>query len=374
MIDKSNDMYGTFTTRYDREWQGAFTGGWKINSVEADLYSTGKEIDKSKQTLAFMGTAVYVPVQDDKGVYSGASKGIVIDRDGKVTGTITVGEDGKPIVTSVIKIGLPESGELKLINSVDKKDTTISADEVKKYKEEYSAAQSRRAVQGFFFVPLAEGAKFGGYSTLFFGKDKVAQWRRDMDAAFCKMYLGGINCWASKICESQYDKSADGTTYIFTPDGMATAAAHVEAERSSPIVVPGVQTQYFYKITFYVRAVDEDVEFNLLLDGVPYFTANKKLTAPKADAKTEEEKRGAPEYIAKGENAEIFYSFKKFSKVCLDFTKGNIKDTCNKIPQSDYSVNNYKKSQQQPSGVPTGIGAAPGMATPAGKNSAIGFA
>ena len=138
-----------------------------------------------------------------------------------------------------------------------------------------------------------------------------------------------MECWVSKACGFQYDKSIGGVSYVVTPEGMLDVAAHVEAERSSITGIPG-QAQYLYKLTFYVKApADKNVSFNVWLGaGMPLFSQEMRVD-------------NGQEYSATGDRAIVQYSVHYYDNICLKFSRGGIPDVCNTIPESDYSKDNY---------------------------------
>jgi hypothetical protein len=50
------------------------------------------------------------------------------------------------------------------------------------------------------------------------------------------------------------------------------------------------------------------------------------------------------EYSAVNERAIVQYSSNSYNKICLEFSSGEIPNTCNKISVSDYSKDNFLKS------------------------------
>ena len=214
----------------------------------------------------------------------------------------------------------------------------VSADIIKSAESARKKASSRMTFSAIEYV-LTEFSGLSAYSSLFFSKEDLKEWRDSVDRAFDNFILGGTDYWASELCESQYDKSIDGVSYAVTPSGMLEPAAHVEAERSAPITVGG-STQYLYKITFYVKAAEEDTVFNVFL-----YDGNKAVNLFSKDILLEGDEDGdGEEYSAVNEKAIVQYSANSYSKICIEFYAGDIPDACNRIAESDYSKDNYISS------------------------------
>ncbi len=95
---------------------------------------------------------------------------------------------------------------------------------------------------------------FGGFSTLIWGKEEMAKNRQEIDTAFCDAFMGGIDCWSSRICASQIDKVSDGTMLMEVPGAGLQPVAHVEAQRQTIQFsnTSGTFTDFIYKISFVV--------------------------------------------------------------------------------------------------------------------------
>ncbi|MBD3355381.1 hypothetical protein GF361_05355 [Candidatus Woesearchaeota archaeon] len=182
--------------------------------------------------------------------------------------------------------------------------------------------------------------------------DHVEERLRGWNEKYCTNVAGGIlggkQCVFSFLCRSfGYEPGDDGTSgsdaFVELPSGMIRPTGSVQAERSSKITLQDPPV-YLYKITFYVKAMYEDVEFNVFLyesgnKGPKLFTGSNVLLEGKEDG-------NGDIYSARGEFAAVNYHPKRFDRVCIEFYKGphSGKKICNKITVSDYSRANYINS------------------------------
>ncbi len=114
-------------------------------------------------------------------------------------------------------------------------------------------------------------AGLSGISSLIFDEKFLADWKTSVNEFFCKtIVLGGIDCWASKIC-GQYTEIAaprDGVLFTSPVGGAPDAVAHIEGMRSLPIETPN-GTVWVYTVTFGLTNPEEDDEmsYNVVFGG-----------------------------------------------------------------------------------------------------------
>ncbi len=202
------------------------------------------------------------------------------------------------------------------------------------------------------FEALSFRGVSGIYSTINSGyADHVEERLRGWNEKYCTNIAGGVlggkQCVFSFLCRSfGYEPGDDGTSgsdaFVELPSGMIRPTASIQAERSSLITLQDPSV-YMYKITFYVKAMYEDVEFNVFLKengekGPELFNMNVLLEG--------KEEGNGDTYSARGEFAAINYHPRKFDKACVEFYKGphSGKKICNKITVSDYSKANHISS------------------------------
>lgn len=205
-------------------------------------------------------------------------------------------------------------------------------------------ARSRRFFQTFEYL-LTEYRGLRYFSSLL-GEKKLRQWREGIDKIFSLDNLG-IDHWTSAICKHKYDLNKPGVAYTETPAGMLKIQATVNGEKSFPIKVTGRPTEYFYKFTFYVKAMDEDLKFNVYL----YEEGQEPYNLFGSDIML----KPGQEYKATGDLVIRSYSTHNYTQICL---KGNV-DKCNQIAISDYSRDNWVSSDSPEMGHPGGVGADP---------------
>jgi len=234
----------------------------------------------------------------------------------------------------------------------------------------------------FAFEQAAQTAQgFGGYSKLFLPKETLDAWRESVDKTFATLYLG-TQYWESAVCSTYIDRDNEGVAYIDTPGGLASVAAHIEASRTVPIILPpGVESgdaasgftnesqgsqgpdahgivrprvEYLYKITYNVRngryTTDpqalQTMRFNVYLKGereVPLYSTKIEI------------KKGSA-FGASGQSAIVQYSNYRYDKICIRFDNvpsawslsGN--ELCNMIVASTGSATSINAAQ--PSGSP----------------------
>ncbi len=152
-----------------------------------------------------------------------------------------------------------------------------------------------------------------GWSSLIFDDKFLENWRTSVNEFFCKtIVLGGIDCWASKICGQYSDitPSRDGVIFTTPVGGAPRAVAHIEAQRSLPIANPE-QTVWVYTVTFgLTNPNDEEISYNVVFSGERQ--ASWWNEAPKLG------KGGTASAVAA--SALIKASRHDYSQVCLTFS------------------------------------------------------
>jgi hypothetical protein len=157
-------------------------------------------------------------------------------------------------------------------------------------------------------------AGLSGISSLIFDEKFLADWKTSVNEFFCKtIVLGGIDCWASKIC-GQYTEIAaprDGVLFTSPIGGSPDAVAHIEGMRSLPIETPN-GTAWVYTVTFGLTNPEEDDEmsYNVVFGGEK--TASWWQTPPTISS-------GASA-AATGASALMKLSKTNYKEVCLTFS------------------------------------------------------
>ncbi|MBW2979611.1 hypothetical protein KY307_03095 [Candidatus Woesearchaeota archaeon] len=235
-------------------------------------------------------------------------------------------------------------------------------------------------------IPAAEKALMPGLSGWIAKHWKnFKEWRETVDKRFAKACLGE-EYWKSEICDAHLEKLNKQTLVIESPAGEVQFVAHVEAERSKPMpkecpckadeeCIGGIcykdgqpLVKYFYKITYGVRApsdialtpeIDERgaISFTLKLEG----EVNKYVYVIEGTQKPYYfHLKPGEEKSAVGDEALLFFSTRKYDKICILFGKkpvgkqGKISFLCNKIAESQRSYENWREAAL--------AGAAPGEA------------
>ena len=216
----------------------------------------------------------------------------------------------------------------------------------------------RRAIQFSAFEDiLTEFQGLSYYSPYWLGADAVNEWKTAMDKFFTSdvlgIFFGGVDYWASALCENQYETQGDDVFYYVTPDGQLVQVAHVEGERSSAVELPNGTKEYFYKITFSAKTTYDDNAFIVYL--VKPNRDTKNLFTAKIELKGDPSGQGES-YYATGANTIVKYSRNLYNEVCIKFDNSisigrNFfagaaeKNTlCNPIEVSDDSYTNYVES------------------------------
>ncbi|RLE42786.1 hypothetical protein DRJ16_04430 [Candidatus Woesearchaeota archaeon] len=225
-------------------------------------------------------------------------------------------------------------------------------------------------------IPAAEKALMPGLSSWIAKQWRnFKEWREAIDKGFAKACLGE-EYWKSEICDAHLERLNKQTLVIESPAGEVQFVAHVEAERSSPMpkecpckadeeCIGGIcykdgqpLVKYFYKITYGVRApsdigltpeIDEKgaISFTLKLEG----EVSKYVYVIEGTQKPYYfHLKPGKEKSAVGDEALLFFSTRKYDKICILFGKkpvgkqGKISFLCNKIAESQRSYENWREA------------------------------
>ncbi|MBI2128722.1 hypothetical protein HYU07_00635 [Candidatus Woesearchaeota archaeon] len=199
---------------------------------------------------------------------------------------------------------------------------------------EADTAQNQRAVRDFFGrldFALTKFSGLSGFSSLIWGDDQLNEWRENVDKLFASAYLG-TEYWTSEICKSSIESVPSNVAMVETAPGVFQAAATVSAERSPAVPFENATInitqnafQYLYKISAYVKAVEDDTKFNIYVSSSnfnkPIFNETKSLNEGESFSLT-------------GDAIITKYSFSYYDTICIVFESGDISNTCNAIPES----------------------------------------
>ena len=224
-----------------------------------------------------------------------------------------------------------------------------------------AAARERAEIFSAIEQTLTEFQGLSYYSPYMFGDDFVEEWRESIDRFFDNFFLGGTDYWVSALCMNHYEtKDEDYSAVYVTPGGQVVEAAHVEGERSSglPKACPcsegetcrnlicydandNIISEYFYKLTFFATAVEDDNKFNVYVTGP---SGTRYIFSSKIELKK------GKSFYATGANAIVQYSSNLYNKICIVFDddipigRGFFRryedeedEFCNSIPVSDTS-------------------------------------
>ncbi|MBD3248746.1 hypothetical protein GF336_01755 [Candidatus Woesearchaeota archaeon] len=196
------------------------------------------------------------------------------------------------------------------------------------HRLDHAKWQSRQAFEAADYV-LDNARGMGYLSSLFFKDEFLADWREAVNKAFCDTFLfGGLECWQSKICGNWYDKTA-GSTAFARVGARAVPAANIEGTRSAAITTPQ-GTQYFYRITFGINAVTENVAYDVQLKTASGSTRSiLTSTGVVEQGKT---------YSKKGASGIYQYSSTYYTEVCLNVISGDFDGYCQPLAESDYGA------------------------------------
>ena len=269
--------------------------------------------------------------------------------DGKLYEIDFVTDEEKSVDSDAeITIKLPD-GTVKSVNEFkNSQNYQQLSDEAKKKIDrslaEHSNYESRRFWQGFEFV-LTEFRGLSGITNLFFEDEDLEEWRENIDKFFATFFLG-TDYWTSKICSVYTDKIETGTIMIETSSGMLKPVAHIEAERSQPVIYEnktGKTTEYFYKITYVVDNPDksgQDMSFNVKLKG------ERTIMLYRSSQKVEEGSRVS----RTGSSMIVRYSPYLYTEICIVFDNtiylgdGNsVNELCNAVVEVNKPVSAYKR-------------------------------
>ena len=203
-----------------------------------------------------------------------------------------------------------------------------------------------------------------GYSSLIFDKEFLANWRNRVNEIFCNKVLGYLplsrDCWTSTVCGvyTEITPPQDGVLFTAPVGGLPAVAAHMEGERSLPIVTPS-QTSWVYKVTFSVtNPLDETLKINV------YFqSAEKKAAWWPADQEVGE----GNTFAAVGASALMKLSSTDYTAVCLSFSPSLESFGGRRTGSICNSITQYAGAATAPYSVATGTetAAQPGATTPA---------
>jgi len=227
---------------------------------------------------------------------------------------------------------------------------------------------------GDAFRNAFDGARAGrGISNIAGWEDNV--WRETMDEFFVTNVLGQwlSGRWEDSLCHHWIDDPSSDTLFARTPGGLNGLIAHIEGERSEPVVHPNGSIEYLYKMSYVVdntfgveRETDPlavgTVEFNIIFYGdktYKLYTAWKEVDPSEKDTRT-------------GQDVFFKYSSSNYNRVCIKFKERILSvanewesEVCNNINQAQAAPSSY--TQPQPS---SGSG---GVTTTGGSGETGGF-
>ncbi|MEM4254009.1 MAG: hypothetical protein QXR48_01325 [Candidatus Woesearchaeota archaeon] len=187
---------------------------------------------------------------------------------GKIAGKITIGYD----VNEPDGLTYYDEQGRKLTLEQVLKEYPGAEEELQYYRQE---AQNLAKKEGF---QLGTAIKYfqqfyglAGWSSLIFDKEFLKKWKDKVNEIMCDtLHIGGTECWASQICGRYTDitPSRDGILYTPPAGGAPKATAHIEAQRSLPIITPNA-TYWGYTVTFALTNPDEEKEmtYNVVFGG-----------------------------------------------------------------------------------------------------------
>jgi hypothetical protein len=253
------------------------------------------------------------------------------------TGEIKYFDDDGALRTDVEGSGFDE-GTLREqhVNDIDRASAEDLALVRSVFEREESLVTTREvfAFLGSFVWYAQQYAGMAGWSSLFFDDEFLANWRTSVNEFFCKtIILGGIDCWASKICGRYADitPSRGGVLFSSPVGGAPQAVAHIEGKKSQSIP-HGSETLHVYTVTFGItNTLDKTMAYNVQFKG-PARTANWwSESRPLNEGGTAS---------ALGGSALIKASRHQYGEVCLEFSPhirsfdgGEIDRVCNSFVQ-----------------------------------------
>jgi hypothetical protein len=168
--------------------------------------------------------------------------------------------------------------QARYIDEIDRANTADLTAMQAVFEREEAMASTRAVFEalGGFVWYARQYAGMAGWSSLFFEEEFLEDWRTTVNEFFCKtIILGGIDCWASKICGRYADitPSRGGVLFSSPVGGAPQAVAHIEGKKSLPIP-HGSETIRVYTVTFGItNTLDKTMTYNVQFKG-PARTAN----------------------------------------------------------------------------------------------------
>lgn len=185
------------------------------------------------------------------------------------------------------------------------------------YEKGFSQFGSLSNTLGTFVQYYRIYAGLSGWSSLIFDEDQLAEWREQVNYVMCDMLsLPTQQCWTSKICNKYTDigSSQAGVAFAAGAGGVPQAFAHIEAQRSLPIITPN-QTSWVYTATFGLRnpSDEESMSYNVRFKGPKYSAYWWPETQTLG-------KKGSMSVL--GASALMKLSLHEYTEVCLEFDPG----------------------------------------------------
>ena len=123
---------------------------------------------------------------------------------------------------------------------------------------------------GGIVVLYRQYSGLAGWSSLIFDEEYLEKWRNTVNEIMCERTgIGGPKCWTSKICGRYADITPSRAGVLFTSPvgGAPQAVAHIEGQRSLPIVSPN-ETAWIYTITYgLTNPHDKTMTYNVRFAG-----------------------------------------------------------------------------------------------------------
>jgi hypothetical protein len=230
---------------------------------------------------------------------------------------------------------------------------------------------TRIATQGYISTFVANYQIYSGlagYSSLIFDEGFLTKWRQTVNDIFCNKALGYLplsrDCWTSQICGIYTDiiPPQDGVLFSGSLGGRMSIAAHIEGQRSLPIVTPN-ETSWVYTITFSVtNPLEDSIGFNVVFSG-----PERSATWWPSDQSLSKDSTAA----AIGASALMKKSSNDYNEVCITFSESieayggrSVDKICNSIVQ-------YAGGATEPYSVAATGSETPAETTPAGAAPAV---
>ncbi len=177
------------------------------------------------------------------------------------------------------ELGKNENTKKSLKDTAERGDSTNEARERRRLAElpETMRFQCTRAgafnlgqCLGTFVKYYADVAGFAGWSALIWDEKFLQKWRDKVNTIMCdKLHLPTKECWTSKICGRYSDitPTRDGVLYSTPAGGAPRALAHIEGQRSLPMVTPA-GTSWGYTVTFNLNnPTEKTMKYNVRFIG-----------------------------------------------------------------------------------------------------------